>query len=88
MNLRWGIVRKTIRQNNKNAKAAPTPKALSWPERPDVPGGTVALSQISTEAGVRGLTGLRIGDAAVAVHLGQEGEHRLTGLPPGVRLVG
>ena len=55
--------------------------------KPDVPAGTVALAPVTTGAAPRSVSGLRVGDAPVAVHVGPDGEKWLTGAPPGLRVL-
>lgn len=55
--------------------------------QPDVPAGTVALAPVTTGAAPRSVSGLRVGDAPVAVHVGPDGENWLTGAPPGLRVL-
>jgi glycogen debranching enzyme len=56
--------------------------------RPDVPGGTVALSPVATATVPRRVSGLRIGEAEVSVYVGRDGENRLTGAPAAIKVVG
>ncbi len=56
--------------------------------RPDVPGGTVALSPVATGMVPRRVSGLRIGGAEVGVYIGRDGDNRLTGAPTAMRVVG
>jgi glycogen debranching enzyme len=55
--------------------------------QPDVPAGTVALAPVTTSTAPRSVSGLRVGDAAVAVHVSPDGEKWLTGAPPGLRVL-
>jgi glycogen debranching enzyme len=56
--------------------------------RPDVPGGTVALSPVATGTVLQRVSGLRIGGAEVGVDFGRDGDYRLTGAPPAMQVVG
>jgi hypothetical protein len=56
--------------------------------RPDVPGGTVALSPLESAIGLRSVNGLRIGSVPTAITVGGDGKNELAGGLPGLRVVG
>jgi glycogen debranching enzyme len=56
--------------------------------RPDVPAGALALAPTTAGPGLRRVSGLRVGEAGVTIHLSRDGQARVAGCPPGLRVVG
>ena len=56
--------------------------------RPDVPGGTVALSPVARGPPCDSVNGLRVGGSEVGVHVERDGENRLAGGHTALRVVG